>query len=72
MKEVVQAGERYVRLELDAASREHAHRAGLLDRVVQDRGLADARLAADQQARALAQARGGESLVDRLQFYISA
>jgi len=71
MKEVVQSGERHVRLELDAAGREHAHRARLLDRVVQDRGLADAWLAADQQARALAQARGGESLVDRPQFYIS-
>ena len=72
MQEVVQAGEGHVGLELHTARRQHPHGAGLLDGVIQECCLADPRLAADQEARALAQARRGESLVDRLQFYISA
>ena len=48
MQEVVQAGKGHVGLELDAARRQHAHGAGLLDGVIQECGLADSRLAADK------------------------
>ena len=52
LQELVKAGERDVRLELDAAGAEHPHRAGLLHGIPEQGRLPDPGLTAQQQGRA--------------------
>jgi len=55
LKQLVQAGKGDVGLELDAPRGQHVHAAGAGDRVLDQRRLADPRVAANQEARAAAQ-----------------
>src|SRR5690242_5383143 len=72
LKQLAQGGKRHVGLEFDAASREHPHRSGLLDRVLEEGGLPDSGLSADDKARALAQPRRGQALIDREKLTLSS
>ena len=72
VEEVVQPREGHVGLEFHASGGQHPHRAGPADGVLEQGGLADSRFAANEQARALAKARRGQSLVDRLQLPLSS
>ena len=64
-EQLMQRGVGQVRLGRRAVGRQHGGAAGPLARVLEQRGLADPRLAAEQQAAALAGARPGEQPVDR-------
>ena len=64
-EELVQAGERDVRLELDAPGGEQAHGGGLGRRVFEQRRLPHARLSPDDEPGAPPLPRGSQGLVDR-------
>ena len=63
----MEPGEGHVGLEFHPAGGQDSHCASLADGVLQQGGLADSGLAANEKARALAKASRGQSLVDRLQ-----
>jgi hypothetical protein len=65
LKQLAQAGERDVRLELHTAGCEHPHRSGMLHGVLKQSCLPDSGLAADDQACARSQPRRSQGLVDR-------
>ena len=71
-QELVQAGEGQLGLGLDAGPGEHAHPVGARQRVLQQRGLADARVAAQHQDAAARGAGRIEQAVDRLALAVSS
>ena len=68
----MQPRERHIGLEFHSARRQDPHRSRLADSVLEQGGLADPRLPANQQARARAEPRRGQGLVDRKQLRLSA
>ncbi len=69
--DLVQSGERELRLRFHPGAAEHAHVAGLVARVLQERRLADARLAGDDQDGAARRASAIEKLADPRPFRVS-
>ena len=69
--DLVQSGERELRLRFHPGAAEHAHVAGLVARVLQKRGLADARLAGDDEDGAPRRASAIEKLADTRAFRVS-
>jgi hypothetical protein len=67
-EQIGQAGERDLRLVLVTAGGQHPHAGGLLDRVADQGGLADARLAGEHQCRAAPAARTCQKAVDQCTF----
>jgi len=72
LKQLAETSEWNVGFELNAAGREHPHRSGLLDRVLEQRSLSDSGLAADDQTCAVPQPRSGQGLVDRKELPLSS
>ena len=62
--DLVQCGERKMRLRFDAAAAQNEHVAGSVARVLQECRLADARLAGEDQDSALRRSSAGEELAD--------
>ena len=69
--DLVQSGERELRLRFHPGAAEHAHVAGLVARVLQKRRLADARLAGDDEDGAPRRASAIEKLADTRAFRVS-
>ena len=69
--DLVQGGERKLRLRFDSGAAEHVHAVGLVARVLQERRLADARLAGDDQDGAARRASAIEKLADPRPFRVS-
>ena len=62
--DLLQGGEREMRLRLDAGAAQNDHVAGLVARVLQECRLADARLAGEDQHCAVRRSSAGEELAD--------
>jgi hypothetical protein len=65
LQQLAETREWNVSFELDAVGREHSHRSGLLDRVLEQRSFPDSGLASDDETCAVPQPRSGQGLVDR-------
>ena len=69
--DLVQGGERELRFRFHPGAAEHAHAGGLVARVLQERRLADARLAGDDEDGAARRASTIEKLADTRAFRVS-